>query len=69
MTLNHVGSDFLLYVALLFFMYGTTVFALYGLDVGEKRWYQGRAGMKRMLLHGLVLLPIALLWAIYGPSF
>ena len=49
--------------------YGICLFFLYCLDVGEEKRYRGRAGLKRLLLHGLFVLPIAILVAIYVPFF
>jgi hypothetical protein len=56
-------------LALILAEYGLTLFLLYGTDVGEKKRYRGLAGLKRLLLHGLLVLPIAVLVAIYVPFF
>jgi hypothetical protein len=53
--------------ALILFWYGLCLFLLYVSDVGEDRRYRGRAGLRRLLLHGLLLLPIAAVVSIYVP--
>ena len=53
--------------ALTLLWFGAGLFLLYESDVGEKRRYRGRAGLRRLLLHGLLLLPIIAVVAIYVP--
>jgi hypothetical protein len=53
--------------ALIVFWYALCLFVLYVSDVGEDRHYGGRAGLRLLLLHGLLFLPIAALVAIYVP--
>lgn len=47
--------------------YGLGLFLLHVTDVGEERRYRGRAGLRRLLLHGLLLLPIVAVVSIYVP--
>ena len=47
--------------------YGVGLFVLYLTDVGENKRYRGRVGLRRLLLHGVFLLPITALAAIYIP--
>jgi len=36
--------------------YALSVLLLWGaLDVGERKWYRGKDGIKRLLLHSLIL--------------
>jgi len=38
------------------FCYALSALVLWGgLDVGEHKWYRGRDGIKRLLLHSLIL--------------
>ena len=53
--------------ALILFWYGSCLFLLYVSDVGEDRRYRGRAGLRRLLLHGLLPLPIIAVVSIYVP--
>jgi hypothetical protein len=56
-------------LALALVCYGSGLFLLYLTDTGEKRRYRGRAGLRRLLLHGLFLLPIVVLVTIYIPAY
>jgi hypothetical protein len=56
-------------LALIVAWYVASLFLLYVTDVGEKRRYRDRAGLKRLLLHGLLLLPITALVAMYTSSY
>jgi len=61
MMLHRLALILAWYVCCLFFLYVT--------DVGEEKRYRGRAGLKRLLLHGVFVLPIAALVSIYVPFF
>jgi hypothetical protein len=56
-------------LALILAWYLLGLFLLYVTDVGEKRRYRGQAGLRRLLIHGLLLLPIIALVSIYVPSY
>lgn len=55
------------WLVLILWWYGWGLFVLYVSDVGENRRYRGRAGLRDILLHGLLFLPIAALVAIFVP--
>ncbi len=48
--------------------YGISLLLLYTTDVGENKRYRDRVGLRRLLLHGLVILPITILVGIYVPE-
>jgi hypothetical protein len=57
------------WLALILAWYGLGLVLLYVTDVSEKRRYRGRVGLRRLLLHGLFLLPITALISIYIPFY
>jgi len=57
------------YLVLILMAYLCCMFLLWVTDgsIGEKKKYKGRPGLKRLLLHGLYALPVAVLVLLFVP--